>query len=71
MVDGALPADHQVLANPYGGKGPLIMAVTWAEASVALVLMLMRTYTNAFIVKSFKWDYYWAMFTFVCSLHLS
>ena len=60
------PPDHQILANPYGGKGPTIMAATWTQASVALTLMLLRTYTNAFIVKSFRWDYAWAMLTFVC-----
>ena len=41
------------------------MAVAWSEATVALVLMLMRTYTNMFIVKSFKWDYFWALITLV------
>lgn len=41
------------------------MGVTWAEASVALVLMCLRTYTNAFINKSFKWDYFWAVVTLV------
>ena len=58
-------SDHQILENPYGGRGPLIMAVSWTEASVALVLMLLRTYTNAFVVKAWKWDYFWAMVTFV------
>ena len=51
--------------GPYGGKGPLILSVAWTEASVALILILMRTYTNAFLVKSFKWDYFWAMVTLV------
>ena len=52
-------------SGPYGGKGPLILAVAWTEASIALILMLMRTYTNAFLVKSFKWDFFWAMVTLV------
>ena len=54
--------------GPFGGKGPLILAVAWTEASVALILILMRTYTNAFIVKSFIWDYFWGMTTMVGSL---
>lgn len=58
-------ADHQILDNPYGGRGPLVLGVTWAEASLALVLMAMRTYTNARIVRSFQWDYFWAMLTLV------
>ena len=53
---------------PYGGKGPLILAAAWTEASIALMLMLMRTYTNAFLLKSFKWDYFWGMVTLVGSL---
>ena len=53
------------LANPYGGRGPLILSLSWTEALIALVLMLMRTYTNAFVVKSFKWDYFWAILTLV------
>ena len=59
------PPDHIILENPYGGKGATIMAATWAQAALALTLMLLRTYTNVFIVKSFKWDYFWAMLTFV------
>ncbi|MDI1487978.1 MAG: hypothetical protein OHK93_007252 [Ramalina farinacea] len=61
-------ADHQILDNPYGGRGPLVLGVTWAEASLALVLMAMRTYTNASIVRSFQWDYFWAMLTLVVGL---
>ncbi len=41
------------------------MSVSWTQASLALLLMLLRTYTNAFIVKSFKWDYFWAMASLV------
>ena len=50
----------------YGGRGPVILTVVWTEAAVALVLVLMRTYTNMFIVNSFKWDYFWALITLVC-----
>ena len=49
----------------YGGRGPLILSLSWTEASIALVLMLLRTYNNAFVVKSFKWDYFWAVLTLV------
>lgn len=53
------------LADPYGGRGPLMLGITWAEAAVAIILIVMRTYTNAFIVKTSKWDYFWAMVTVV------
>ncbi|KAL8705631.1 MAG: hypothetical protein Q9201_001268 [Fulgogasparrea decipioides] len=62
------PADHQILSNPYGGRGPLIMAVTWTEAAVALTLVAARTYTNGFILRSFEWDYWWALITLIASL---
>ncbi|KAL8870791.1 MAG: hypothetical protein Q9174_003244 [Haloplaca sp. 1 TL-2023] len=62
------PPDHQILSNPYGGRGPLILAVTWTEAVVALILMGARTYTNGFIVRSFKWDYWWALITLITGL---
>lgn len=54
--------------SPYGGQGPLILSVAWTEASIALIFMLMRTYTNAFLLKSFKWDYFWALITLVSTL---
>lgn len=53
------------VAYPYGGKGTEIMGVTWAQAALAFVLMALRTYTNTSIVRSFKWDYFWAMLTLV------
>ena len=62
------PLPAHPLPDPYGGKGPLLLTVAWTEASVALVLVLMRTYTNAVIVKAFKWDYFWALVTLVGSL---
>lgn len=58
-------ATHQILSNPYGGRGSLILGVTWAEALVAMILMVARTYTNGFLIRSFKWDYWWALFTLV------
>ena len=59
------PLPAHPLTHPYGGRGPLILGLIWTEASIALILMLMRTYTNAFVVKFFKWDYLWAMLALV------
>lgn len=53
------------LTDPHGGRGFLVLGIAWTEASIVLVLMLMRTYTNAFVVKSFKWDYFWAILALV------
>ena len=55
----------QVPFEPYGGRGLLIVGVTWAEASLAIILMALRTYSNGFILNSFRWDYWWATVTLV------
>ena len=57
----------QTLENPYGGRGPLLMGVTWTMAAIAIILTGLRTYTNLIIVKRFSWDYYWAILTLVRS----
>ncbi|MCJ1280029.1 hypothetical protein MMC21_007854 [Puttea exsequens] len=56
------------MAHPYGGDGPTIMAVSWVQAALAVFLMGLRTYTNARIVKSFRWDYWWALLTLVVGM---
>ena len=53
------------LDDPYGGKGPLMMSVTWSLATIAMILIALRTYTNAYIVKRFAWDYHFAILTLV------
>ncbi|KAK0513979.1 hypothetical protein JMJ35_003701 [Cladonia borealis] len=62
-MSSQLPAGSSVPS--YGGRGPTILTIAWTEAAVALVLMLLRTYTNMFIVNSFRWDYFWALITLV------
>ena len=62
-MSSQLPAGPSVPS--YGGRGPIILTIAWTEAAVALVLMLLRTYTNMFIVNSFRWDYFWALITLV------
>jgi hypothetical protein len=51
--------------SPYGGRGPLLMGVTWSLAIVAMTLIGLRTYANVVIVKKSGWDYVWAMITLV------
>ena len=52
--------------HPYGGQGITIIAVTWTEAGLTILVMALRTYTNGFVIHSFKWDYFWALVTLVC-----
>ena len=59
------------MTHPYGGRGPMMMGVTWAEACITIVLMGLRTYTNAVIAKSFGWDYYLALMTVVGDINSS
>lgn len=61
----AAPLGPQSFEHPYGGRGPLLMGVTWTMAAIAIILTALRTYTNAIIVKRFSWDYYWAILTLV------
>lgn len=63
MADPLSPED--LPNSPYGGNGPLLMGVTWTLAIIAMILMGLRTYANAVVVKKFTWDYFWAMLTLV------
>lgn len=56
---------HEPMNHPYGGKGPMMMGITWAEACIATALIGLRAYTNAAIIKNFGWDYYLALMTLV------
>ena len=58
-------APQELPKSPYGGRGPLLMGVIWSMSIVAMILMGLRTYTNAVVVKKFGWDYFWAAVTMV------
>ena len=62
-MSSQLPAGPSVPA--YGGRGSCTLTIAWTEAAVSLVLMLLRTYTNMFIVNSFRREYYWVLITLV------
>ncbi|KAI9722447.1 MAG: hypothetical protein M1828_004814 [Chrysothrix sp. TS-e1954] len=47
-------------ASVYGGRGPLVLAVTWIEFSLATVLLGLRIYTRVRLVKYAGWALIWA-----------
>ncbi|KAG0645989.1 hypothetical protein D0Z07_7935 [Hyphodiscus hymeniophilus] len=50
------------------GLGPTVLATTWAECAASTALMVMRVYTNGFITKRWKADFWFATVTYVCHL---
>lgn len=48
------------------GLGPTVLAVSWAEFAAGTVLMLMRIYTNGFIIRRWSADFWWALVAYVC-----
>ncbi|KAF7718264.1 Uncharacterized protein PECH_002079 [Penicillium ucsense] len=60
----------------YGGKGPLVLGVTWAETSLALVLFFLRARTASVCPQgqlssgffSLRWDFVWAILAFAGAL---
>lgn len=58
----------------YGGKGPLVLGVTWAEMGLALILMVLRAKTASVCpggrlvsgIFGLRWDFVWVIFAFVC-----
>lgn len=59
------PPTYELPKHPYGGRAPMTMGISWALTAIAIILMVLRTYTNKVITKSFGWDYHWAAITLV------
>ena len=51
--------------STYGGKGPLIMGIAWAEALLATILILMRVYSVMTVTPEAKMSLYWAVAAWV------
>ena len=64
MADPSTPT-YELPKHPYGGRAPMTMGISWTLTSIAIILMMLRTYTNIVITKSFGWDYHWAAITLV------
>lgn len=47
------------------GLGPTVYAVSWTELAVVSVLFAARFYVNAFVLRRFKADFWWASVTYV------
>lgn len=47
------------------GLGPTVLAVTWSEFAAGTVLMVLRIYTNGFIIRRWNPDFWWAFASYV------
>ncbi|PNS21063.1 hypothetical protein CAC42_3400 [Sphaceloma murrayae] len=45
----------------YGGRGPGLLALSWAFFSAGVIVVALRTYTTLFIVRRPKWDLYFTL----------
>lgn len=63
------------MSPSYGGKGPLVLGVTWAEAGLALILVSLRA-KSASVAQGGKmsvamfrlrWDFMWVIVAVVSS----
>ena len=53
---------------PPGGdqnKAPMLAAVMWSEATIAIVVVILRMYTRARLVRKVGWDDWIMLFTLV------
>lgn len=53
--------------GPYGGYGPTIMAIAWAEFALATILILMRVLTRYVTQRPGGWALSWTAISWVCS----
>ncbi|EAW14625.1 putative O-methyltransferase [Aspergillus clavatus NRRL 1] len=60
----------------YGGRGPLLLGVTWAETALALILFGLRAKTaslcppgtRSYGICGLRWDFVWVMFSLAVAL---
>jgi hypothetical protein len=45
--------------NPFGGNGPTMLAVAWAETGIAMFVLAMRFYARSLTGNAFSWDMIW------------
>ncbi|PLB49693.1 hypothetical protein P170DRAFT_510197 [Aspergillus steynii IBT 23096] len=64
------------MPDTYGGRGPLLLGVTWAEAALTLVLFALRAKTASICppesmssgIFGLRWDFVWAVFALMIAL---
>lgn len=61
------------MPNAYGAQGPLVLGITWTEAALALILVLLRAKAAAFSTENklsvgvfgLRWDFIWVILAMV------
>ena len=71
-------SDSSASVAAYGGRGPLILGITWSEAAVALILIALRAKGASLAPSSavpnffgLRWDFIWVMFSLVGTFYLA
>ncbi len=62
-----------VMGNAYGAQGPVMLGITWTEATLALILILLRAKAAAFSpdnnlsagIFGLRWDFIWVIMAMV------
>ena len=49
------------------GAGRTLLGAIWAELAAGTILLIMRIYVNAFMVRRWGADFYWALSAYVSS----
>ncbi|KAJ5088426.1 hypothetical protein N7456_012042 [Penicillium angulare] len=60
--------------SPYGGRGPLVLGITWSETGLAFILIILRAQTASIRpreslvdrlgVYRLRWDFIWVILAF-------
>lgn len=53
--------------SAYGGRGPLIMGITWTETALATIAVILRAYSAGRLVKKAEWDLFWVIVAWTSS----
>lgn len=43
--------------NPYGGAGPMTLAISWTQAAIAIILVLLRAFAARSHADRLRWDF--------------
>ncbi|KAI9725332.1 MAG: hypothetical protein M1828_003348 [Chrysothrix sp. TS-e1954] len=59
------PVQIETGCSAYGGRGALVLGLTWAEFTIATFLMCLRIYTRLRITSDAGWALFWSLLTWV------
>ncbi|CAK3792472.1 Hypothetical predicted protein [Lecanosticta acicola] len=54
-------------AHAYGGRGTLILGITWTETTLATIAVILRAYSAGRLAKKAEWDLFWVLIAWTSS----